>query len=80
LRLEGPGTSQRAIPGRESNQASCTPLPLRCLGPGGHHRTGEPGARREADREVATTLADLIGGLLVSEIDDQGHEHDGETA
>jgi integrase len=35
----------------------------------------------EADREVANTLADLIiGGLLVTEIDDQGDEHDGGTA
>ncbi len=35
----------------------------------------------EADREVANTLADLIiGGLLVTEIGDQGEEHDGETA
>jgi hypothetical protein len=35
----------------------------------------------DADREVANTLADLIiGGLLVTEIDDQVDEHDGETA
>jgi hypothetical protein len=34
----------------------------------------------EADREVANTLADLIiGGLLVTEIDDQDDERDGET-
>jgi integrase len=38
----------------------------------------------EADREVANTLADLIiGGLLVTEdtkVDDQGDEHNGESA
>jgi hypothetical protein len=34
----------------------------------------------DADREVANTLADLIiGGLLVTEIDDQADEHDGQT-
>lgn len=38
----------------------------------------------EADREIANTLADLIiGGLLVTEdttVDDQGDEHNGESA
>jgi hypothetical protein len=35
----------------------------------------------EADREVANTLAELIiGGLLVTEVDDQGDEFDGESA
>ena len=35
----------------------------------------------DADREVANTLADLIiGGLLVTEVDGQGDEHDGGTA
>jgi integrase len=35
----------------------------------------------DADREVANTLADLIiGGLLVTEIDDQVDQRDGETA
>jgi hypothetical protein len=35
----------------------------------------------DADREVANTLATLIiGGLLVTEIDDQVDEHHGETA
>ena len=34
----------------------------------------------EADREVANTLADLIiGGLLVTEVDDQGDEHNDES-
>ena len=35
----------------------------------------------EADRHVANTLANLIiGGLLVTEVDDQGDELDGGTA
>lgn len=40
---------------------------------------GGPDASGEADRQVANTLADLIiGGVLVTEVDDQGAEVPGD--